>query len=207
MLSSVQASENVTIVALAVLVPFLAILGWRRGKGMWWTLLRLALVTYAAAIVGQAFFPLPPWVVPPELESGPTYRPWPWPWVNIVPLATIRDGAGLGLGWQQSRYLVANVLAFMPVGVFVGLMRPTDHSWRRVLVTGTLVSAVIETTQLLLSLLIGYPYRVVDVDDLILNTVGTLTGYLAFVTVDRVARSVLPERVIFWAGSRVRSAS
>ena len=65
--------------------------------------------------------------------------------------------------------------------------------------TGLAVSVAIEGTQLGLSLLMGYWYRVADVDDLILNTAGVLLGYGAFRLGDILGRAILPLRLVFWS--------
>lgn len=200
-------NADLAILVAGALVAIVAWIGWHQRRGTWWTVLRVALMVYVAVIVANAFFPfpLPPWEIPPEFTEVSTLWPWPWPWANIVPLATISDGIGLGFGWQPARYLLANVLAFAPIGVFVGLFRPEDHGWRMAIAVGFAVSLGIEGAQLVLSLLIGWTYRVFDVDDLLLNSVGVALGYGAFVVVDGVARAVLPARLVFWGGGRVPS--
>ncbi len=196
--------EEVLILAAIGVAGVIAWIGWRRHHGVWWTILRIALVAYIAVIIANAFFPFP---LPPfDQTLSFQLKPWPWPWANIVPLATISDGVGLGFGWQPARYLLANVLAFAPIGVFVGLFRPEDRGWRMAIAVGFAVSLGIEGAQLMLSLLIGWTYRVFDVDDLLLNSVGVALGYGAFVVVDGVARAVLPARLVLWGGGRVRSA-
>ena len=55
-----------------------------------------------------------------------------------------------------------------------------------------------EGAQLGLSMLMGYWYRVADVDDLILNTAGVLLGYGAFRLGDAAGRAILPARLVFW---------
>ena len=45
---------------------------------------------------------------------------------------------------------------------------------------GFFTSLCVEAVQFLLSLSLGYVYRSADVDDLILNTLGTFMGYLLF---------------------------
>jgi len=45
------------------------------------------------------------------------------------------------------------------------------------------LSAAIELGQLAISLWLGYAYRSTDVDDVILNTIGAVLGFMAFVAV------------------------
>lgn len=105
---------------------------------------------------------------------------------------------GLVVDWQQGRFLVGNVIAFAPVGMFVGLFRPGWHTWRRTLVTGLAISQAIEGAQLALSLLMGYWNRVAEIGDLILKTGGVLLGYGAFRVAVAAGRAVLPAGLVFW---------
>ena len=116
----------------------------------------------------------------------------------MIPFDTIGAAVGYGLDRQQGRYLLGNVIAFAPLGLFLGALRPHEHGWRRTLMTGLAVSVAIEGAQLALSLLMGYWYRIADIDDLILNTAGVLLGYGAFRAGDAAARAVLPARLVFW---------
>lgn len=50
---------------------------------------------------------------------------------------------------------------------------------RRVLGVAGVASIGIELTQLTLSLLMGFPYRVADIDDVILNVLGAVVGWIA----------------------------
>lgn len=48
-------------------------------------------------------------------------------------------------------------------------------------------------------MLMGYWYRVADIDDLILNTTGVMLGYGGFRLCDAVGQEILPPRLLFWA--------
>jgi len=174
-------SEEFAVLPLLLVLPLLA--WWmRRGRA---SLGRVALAStlacYAGVLIGLTFFPLPlpPYEVDPL--SGTSYLAWPAPWAAIVPLGAIVPALGMGFEWPAARYLVGNVVAFMPLGFIVPFLRPWWDGWRRATLLGLLVSGGIELTQLGLSLAMGFPFRVADVDDLLLNTLGTVLGYLALV--------------------------
>ncbi len=192
--------ESFVVLALPVGVLIALVVSRRRHDGRWRAMLRVTLVAYAVLLIALLFgpLPLPPWT-PPDIEPGPLFRPWPYAWANVIPFDTIGVGVGLGLEWPQARLLVGNVVAFAPVGMFVGLFRPHGHTWRRTLATGLAVSLTVEVAQLALSLLMGYWYRVADVDDLVLNTGGVMLGYGAFRLGDVLGRTILPPRLVFWA--------
>ena len=66
---------------------------------------------------------------------------------------------------------LGNIVIFMPIGFFVALLWKV--SGKRVVATGFLISLFIELSQLFLA-------RGTDVDDLILNTTGTILGLLIY---------------------------
>ena len=77
-------------------------------------------------------------------------------------------------------YLVGNILVFIPIGFFVGLLPHKTVKFRHATVISFFASAVIETVQLFLP-------RMVDIDDVILNTLGGITGFALFILLKKVA--------------------
>lgn len=68
--------------------------------------------------------------------------------------------------------LVGNVLLFMPFGAILPAAFSNMRSWWRVGVSTALTSLSIETLQLL------FAVRLFDIDDIILNAIGGMFGYL-----------------------------
>lgn len=68
--------------------------------------------------------------------------------------------------------LVGNVLLFMPFGAILPAAFSNMRSWWRVGVSSALTSLSIETLQLL------FAVRLFDIDDIILNSIGGIFGYL-----------------------------
>lgn len=115
--------------------------------------------------------------LPPPLQGG----------VNLIPLQR---------SWQLLCYYVrndlwaavwvnfpGNVVMFMPVGFFAGLLSDKPRWWKGTLLTAGL-SLFIEIFQLFIS-------RGTDIDDLILNTLGGLLGHLAFLVLRRLSADVV----------------
>jgi glycopeptide antibiotics resistance protein len=90
--------------------------------------------------------------------------------LELVPLRTTAHFLRAG-GWEMVVNVVGNVAAFMPLGVLVPLARGARTSVRRVVLTGAGLSLAIEAAQF------ASGRRVADVDDVLLNTAGTLLGY------------------------------
>ena len=74
----------------------------------------------------------------------------------------------------ERRYLFQtsmNVVMFIPLGIFLPLLWPRYRRVSRIACTGAMVSLMIELLQM-------FSCRVTDVDDLIMNTLGAVTGFL-----------------------------
>jgi len=177
---------------LALLAPILAlILVWRmRRRGATWArvILALLLLAWLLTLAALVFFPLP---LPPFADRGPYdagIDGWPAPWASVIPLSTISASVGVGFEWPAARYLLGNAIAFAPLGFLAPLLWARWDGPLRTLALGLLVSGGIELAQLSASLALGFPYRVADVDDVLLNTVGTVVG---FASLGFVRRAVL----------------
>lgn len=137
-------------------------------------LLRLAAVVYGVGLIALTMLPL---------------GEYPYPPPNPYPFGTIGQLFGRnGLDVSVLRLIVGNVLAFMPLGILAPLLAPRRRSWVFVLAVGLVVSVAIELCQLGISLLVGYTYRQLDVDDVLLNVIGALFGYWSLLVARRVGR-------------------
>lgn len=105
--------------------------------------------------------------------------------VNLIPL---REGIRLfwfyyenGMWTALLVNLLGNIVMFIPIGLFAGLLSDRPCWWK-----GTLwafgLSFFIEVAQL-------FVCRGTDVDDLILNTLGGLMGYWLFLLIRRISPS------------------
>jgi glycopeptide antibiotics resistance protein len=179
--SQTLGTEWFIVLGLLIAVPLVLWTAYRGHAGWLTVLVRFAFAAYVVVIVGLVFtpFPLPPWTPLPE-SSLSGYRPWPYPWVNIVPSYTIRSALRLGFDSQSGRGLLGNVLAFVPFGIFLPIVWPRSRSLIGMFAVALAISVTIEAGQLGLSLLIRYPYRAADVDDVLLNVLGISLGYAAY---------------------------
>lgn len=95
--------------------------------------------------------------------------------VNLTPFLEIsRDWNSLSLHRPGTAiHLVGNVLAFIPLGIFIPVLTGNKlFSGVKVLLLSLLLSMGYEVTQLLTGM------GIFDVDDLMLNTLGGLIGYI-----------------------------
>ncbi len=77
-------------------------------------------------------------------------------------------------------YPIENILLFIPFGFLFPVIRRNFRRWKQVLASGLIFSIAIETVQYLTKR--GY----LQTDDIIMNTLGTLLGYLLFLLVCRL---------------------
>ena len=88
--------------------------------------------------------------------------------VNLVPFMNLLD-------YDIKKELILNIIGnfamFIPTGIMTPLIYKNLNGLKRTLLTGVILSLVIEVIQL------PFAVRASDVDDLILNTAGCLVGY------------------------------
>lgn len=90
--------------------------------------------------------------------------------INLVPF---RD---LSIEYLVSVQGWGNVALGGPFGFLYPLVFGSS-GWRRMARAGVLFGSAIELTQLTISLLYGFAYRVIDVNDVLLNFIGVMLGY------------------------------
>ena len=106
---------------------------------------------------------------------------------NAVPFTTIQiylDNLDSAFWVSQA---VGNVLLLLPIGLFGPLALPWLERWWRVALLAAALSSCIELGQLFV------PDRSADVDDVLLNVLGSLVGYGMFLLF-RVASATPPAR-------------
>lgn len=124
-----------------------------------------------AAVLGLT----PRWVVP-TLANLPVGGGW-----NEAGLPFFSPGSVSLIPFQTFSYsiyiLIANVVMFMPFGLFAALLF-RGFNWKRALLTGACITLFIESCQLFVG-------RAFDIDDLMLNTLGVFCGFLLTLAVGR----------------------
>lgn len=99
--------------------------------------------------------------------------------VNLTPFQEIkRDWHSLSLHRPGTAiHLAGNIVAFIPFGILIaGMVRQSFFTGINVLFLSFLLSLGYEATQLLTGI------GIFDVDDLMLNTLGGMIGYLVYAT-------------------------
>lgn len=73
---------------------------------------------------------------------------------------------------------ILNMVLSMPFGF--GISYITRISKKKLILLGVSFGIIIELLQLMISLLIGFTYRSIDINDVIVNFIGVIMGYLIF---------------------------
>ncbi|MEO8392947.1 MAG: VanZ family protein [Chloroflexota bacterium] len=125
---------------------------------------------YLLLILDKVFFPIVVSVVP-------TVRLWELPpslFINLIPFNF--DFSQLPAQMFQQVFL--NVLLTVPFGFGISFVTP--FSSRRIVWLALALGLSFELGQLVISVLLTYPYRIIDVNDVLLNALGVLIGYGMF---------------------------
>ncbi|WP_455616408.1 VanZ family protein [Eisenbergiella sp.] len=90
--------------------------------------------------------------------------------VNLIPMAEF---------FSNFKQYFENILLFIPLGFLVPLLWRREQMVEKTVSIGFLFSLFIEAAQL-------FSFRATDIDDLLMNTMGTWLGYLLFLAVSRI---------------------
>ncbi|WDI27679.1 VanZ family protein [Bacillus subtilis] len=136
------------------------------------------LLVYFFNLISVTLFPIPIDTVLIKDMRDDTYIPFV-SGNNFIPFYFFVDIYHEGLQYYVIRSIGGNLILLMPVGLLFPLLFNKSNV-KRILLTGFFISLFIELIQLSFSVYIGTISRSFDVDDLILNTLGTLIGYWFF---------------------------
>lgn len=157
--STVAYAAGIVIWLVAECVMFIKKVPWK--QNILWTLF----IIYISLLCGVTFFPIE--YDRTSIRFGFSY--------NFIPFASILNSLKDEMV-DIVRNIGGNVLLFFPLGVMLPLLWK-KRSLLRVFLVILLCAAGVELTQHIIGLGIGYRYRMVDIDDVILNTLGGMIGY------------------------------
>lgn len=78
------------------------------------------------------------------------------------------------------KQIIGNILLFIPMGFFIALTWKNKNHFKKYLLIGFLCSVFIESLQYTISFLLGFNYRITDIDDVLLNTLGFVVGLFLY---------------------------
>lgn len=104
-----------------------------------------------------------------------------WKNMNLIPLIT--------LGYVSLKTSLLNILVTIPFGF--GLPFISRFRMSKVVLVGILTSIALETLQMVTAFGARFTFRIVDINDVIFNTLGVALGYILFVWFIYVVRFIL----------------
>jgi glycopeptide antibiotics resistance protein len=158
------------LLSLGILIVLLIFL---RHKRRWAYLFCFSLFwLYLMVVASLVFFPVPlvdlsiPCQPIDEILARINWTPFNFRYLYAANSTTI---------FEQ---VIGNVLLTIPIGLMLPLVAHFKAGRRIWLAAG--VGFIIETMQLAACLLVGFAYRGIDINDVMLNGLGALLGYLCF---------------------------
>jgi|GEM_PF-1156504 len=122
---------------------------------------------YYLSLVKVVFFPITYFYKKnPEITSKLYYQ--------FSPFNTILKSIEYGL-WIQ---IIGNILLLLPIPILYVVQKRKNLRFHKSFLFGLLLSLSIEMIQLGINYVTGYPNKVMDIDDLILNISGILLGWI-----------------------------
>lgn len=142
-------------------------------------LIKLIFCMYLVGVISKIYFPM-------TIAWG-EYINFREPVIRLNPITSVLIIYNEG-GMRSVIYnLGGNLLLLMPMGFFIGYyFSNIFNSIKKILIAMFLVSLFIESTQVVLSLILPNVYRFFEINDLILNTAGGCLGYYLFKIRNRV---------------------
>lgn len=87
------------------------------------------------------------------------------------------------------KQIVGNIVMFIPLGVLLPLIYDRCKSFKYIIKYSFITSLLIESLQLIICfILIKAPFRIFDINDLLLNTLGGIIGYIFYINIKQVIK-------------------
>ncbi len=125
------------------------------------------MILYLTAVACVTLFPID-YDSPVEYGNGLT-------WYNFIPFKSIADYFE-HFGKTSMIQLFGNIAMTVPFGILV-LLALKKPNWWKLLLIALALPIVIESAQAIIGFSINSMYRMVDIDDVILNALGVYIGY------------------------------
>ncbi|TCS83094.1 VanZ family protein [Tepidibacillus fermentans] len=158
--------DSLTIlIGIIILVLINLFLRYKKKKSVLYLTFYSIFFIYILYVIKYTIFPIPiqgPWIE--EMKRMPFFSN-----LNTIPF-------NFKTFYQEQ--IILNIILTIPFGFGISYIFKT--SWKRIFYIGVLLGATIELLQFLISLLVGFLYRTIDINDIILNFLGVIIGYIIF---------------------------
>ena len=99
---------------------------------------------------------------------------------NLIPFKSIYNLIKLNTVNVILKNILGNILLLVPLGFIIPLMQKKFTNIKSIFISSLIFSLIIESMQFIISIILGYNYKVVDIDDIILNIMGGIIGYILY---------------------------
>lgn len=103
--------------------------------------------------------------------------------MNFTPLRTIKSYIKYSGFFHACLNILGNIIIFIPMGIILPIISNNFKKIFKVVLTSLLISIFIEFIQFFIG-------RSVDIDDVILNTLGGFLGYIIYITLPKKYKSI-----------------
>lgn len=103
-------------------------------------------------------------------------------YLQIVPFETIRSVVSNGT-WPVQ--IIGNILLFMPIPFFMELLKNKKFQLKNLIRIMIVLIVSLELIQGLIDLITGFPNKIMDIDDIILNLIGIFLSYFILKILDK----------------------
>jgi len=169
----------------SILIPFIVICvgliireGIKRRWGFTKTIFVASFAIYLFALAEILFFSIP--FVPHEIVEA---RQFSHPRMNLVPFVDM-------LSQNTSiifRNLIGNTVIFIPLGFFIPVLIKAESVWKKTIAIVFFTAILVEVVQFIGSFIIfKISWKVVDVDDVIMNILGGMIGLAAYLITEKL---------------------
>lgn len=166
--------ESLFIVSLPLYSFFLVFQIWKKRK-ISTIFSQIIFFIYVQSVVSITLLPLPFQKLAIEIGKENQYLE-----NNFVPFRSLIEMvSGVPL-FVSARQIVGNIALFLPFGFFAPVFWKDKRVFVSALTIGFFSSLGIEAMQFFISLILGFTYKITDVDDVALNTLGFICGYFLF---------------------------
>lgn len=162
---------GIPIFPLAILILIMIVFNrWKRKHNLSYIFFFLLFGVYFIYAIDKVFFPM-------EISGAFSDARRGLPIMASVNFVPFYFGQ-FGITTAGLKFLLYNILLTIPFGFGINFLTRMDI--KKIVCISILLGLGLEGMQLLLSFALRYPYRVVDINDVIFNAFGVLLGYGLF---------------------------
>jgi len=173
---------EILFLLITVVVPLSLLINLFRKKSFKYHLVCIFSVVYFAGLISVTLFPVITDSRAIDRQSGFHAT------VNFIPFKSILGSLDHPYSKIGFMNIVGNLLLLLPLGLLTGILMKRSRNMFRVIAIGLGIAVLIELTQYILTENYVIRRRVVDVDDVILNSVGFWLGYGLYKLLSNILR-------------------